>query len=654
MPKFANAHRLAEEAIASALAPPAPVDYLQFALDNIVIGEGSFQGPFNLRLFPYLAEILRALSPEDPARFVTFQASAQSSKTTIATIFTVGTMVMARGTMLAIHPTEDNARRWSKVKLAQLMRSTAAVAELFPQRSRDVSDSVLFKERVSGDFVLLISGANSPASLSQVTAHFAINDDLSKWVLNAAGDPEAQADSRSRAVEYAKILKCGTPLTNPGCRISKSFQQGSQEMPYVPCPACQHMQVLTWDNMLSNLDPVHPEKACFSCISCGFIIEEKHRPQLLSGFEWRAHNPDAKRHHRSFFLWSAYSYLQSWERIAREWLKYSGDPGGEAVFMNDTCGLAYEAKGESAPWDVLRDRAAESHYAIGTVPQGALLLSLGIDCQGNRVEWQLIGHGREYRRYVISYGVIDGHISTIDCQRNLDLLMARMWPRAMPGMVGKEMGIDIAAIDGNAYTEDVFAWARNHSSNKLIVTRGRGDDGAPRLARVKRERNEKSGELLKYRSRFYNMGTSSFKLALYRDLSKEDPAERGYIAFPRGLEDEYFRQLVSERRAATKNRDGFTSYRWVKDDERQANEALDTMVIATAAAIKRGAYGFSDVTWDSLEKNREWPSAAQVTINAAPPSLEMPRQPVQQPVTNKRSDDMQARAAKYAAKFRNW
>jgi phage terminase large subunit GpA-like protein len=254
---------------------------------------------------------------------------------------------------------------------------------------------------------------------------------------------------------------------------------------------------------------------------------------------------------------------------------------------------------------------------------------------------------------VIDYFVIPGHISTIDCQRNLDLLMARVWPRATPGMVGKEMPIDVAAIDGNAWVDDVFSWARNHPSHKLIMTRGRGDDGAPRLARVKRERNEKSGELLKYSKRFYNIGTSSFKLALYRDLSKDDPAERGFIAFPRGLEDSYFQQLVSERREAVKNRDGFTSYRWTKD-ARQANEALDTMVIATAAAIKRGVYGFSDVTWDRLESNREWPSATQVTINAAPPSLEMPRQQVAAPAPNKRSDDIQERARRYAAKFSNW
>ena len=57
-------------------------------------------------------------------------------------------------------------------------------------------------------------------------------------------------------------------------------------------------------------------------------------------------------------------------------------------------------------------------------------------------------------------------------------------------------GVDFAAIDGNAWTEDVWSFARRHASNKLIMVRGRGDDGAPRLALVKRERNEKTGNVV--------------------------------------------------------------------------------------------------------------------------------------------------------------
>ena len=64
------------------------------------------------------------------------------------------------------------------MKLSPMMRATPIVAEQFPQRARDGADNVLFKDRSDGLARLLITGANSPASLSQVTAEFLVDDDL--------------------------------------------------------------------------------------------------------------------------------------------------------------------------------------------------------------------------------------------------------------------------------------------------------------------------------------------------------------------------------------------------------------------------------------------------------------------------------------------
>jgi hypothetical protein len=105
-------------------------------------------------------------------------------------------------------------------------------------------------------------------------------------------------------------------------------------------------------------------------------------------------------------------------------------------------------------------------------------------------------------------------------------------------LVRPALGVDFTAIDGNAWTEDVWSFARRYPSSKLIMVRGRGDDYAPRLARVQRERNEKTGLLNPYSKRFYHLGVSTLKMALYRDLQKTDPEQPGYVAFPSGLDDE--------------------------------------------------------------------------------------------------------------------
>jgi phage terminase large subunit GpA-like protein len=322
---------------------------------------------------------------------------------------------------------------------------------------------------------------------------------------------------------------------------------------------------------------------------------------MLGRLEFRAHNPGARREHRSFWIWSAYSILQSFERIAREWLKAKGDPAAEQTFLNDTAGQAYKAASEAPPWEKIRDRASQSEYPRGTIPAGALLLFFGFDCQADRVEGQLVGFGRDHRRFVIDYFVVPGHISEATCQERLTALLAQTWTNAS----GQKIGVELAAIDGNAWTEDVWDFAKKHPASQLIMVRGLGSDSAPLLARVKKERNQRTGKLLKYARRFFNFGTSVLKMALYRNLAKEDPLAQGHIAFPSGLDDEYFRQLTAERRTPEK-RHGFIVYRWTKD-ETQANEGLDTILQAEAAAIKYGVRGLPEAIWARLEAERETP-----------------------------------------------
>lgn len=600
-----RADRISEEALADVLRPPPPIDYAKWAGENITFSdrESPFPGPYNADLFPFFTEILNALGPDDPCREVSFVKSAQLGGTVLANIFLLGSMDMDPGDFLFIHPTEDNGRRWSKMKLAPMLRSTTALARVFPERSRESTDSVMYKERVDGRGAILISGANSPSSLSQVSMRRQVQDDLAKWVMNSAGDPETQANSRSRGFEFAKIFKASTPLVMPGCRITKNFDDGTQEVFEVPCPHCQQMQSLEWENMLSHLDEERPEDAHFVCINpeCGCLIEEHHRAEMVRKGRWVARNPKARNRHRSFYLWSAYGPLQSWGRIAEEWLKAKGDPESERVFLNDTVGLAYRAESESPPWEELRDRAAEFGHPRGRIPAGGLVLTVGVDCQKDHIKFQVVAWGRDRRRYVIDYGMIDGHISEPTCQAGLNDLARQTWRNA----AGNEIGVDNLAIDGNAWTEDVWDWAKKHSAQKVMMVRGRGDDSAPLLERVKKERN-RLGVLLKWSKRFYNFAASVLKMALYRNLAKTDPMERGFVGLPRDMEDEYFQELTAERRIPKRSKEGFVTYKWEKDPA-QRNEALDTMNQAEAAAIKYGVRRMPDSAWDQIEAVRDKP-----------------------------------------------
>jgi len=621
---LANAARITRNAIAEVWLPPPQIDYEKWAVENIVFTErdGDFPGPYNPVLFPFFGEILVALSPEDQCRIVTLHKSAQLGGTVIANVFLLGSQALDPGDLMYIHPTEDNATRWSKMKLKPMLREVISLRRVFPERSRDGGDSILFKDRADGRGSILISGANSPASLSMVSVDRQVQDDLAKWQLNDAGDPEQQAESRSRARRKAKIFKISTPLVMPGCRITKNFLDGSQEYYEVPCPHCGFMHVLEWGNMLANLDEDHPERAHFTCPECGCEIHNHHRKQMMlpaalgGKARWVARNPQAARYHRSFHLWSAYGPVQSWEQIAREWIAAKGDPAKEKTFLNDSVGEAYQAKGEAPPWEEIRDRAEKSEWPIGIIPSWACKLTLGLDCQKDRVEWQLVAWGRNYRRHVVEYGIVNGHISEDVARTHLDALLQQTWKHAH----GRLIAPDLAAIDGNAWTEEVWDWVRRHPASRVIMVRGVPAENAPLIAQVKKER-DRNGKPRKYSKRFYNFATSVLKMALYRNVSKTDPMERGFIGFARGLGDDYFQELTAERRVPVKRKDGFISYKWMKDDN-QDNEALDTMLQAEAAATKLQLKTWPDQLWDYWEQARcTPPDEAQLDLEDMTPTM---------------------------------
>jgi len=637
---LAGAARLLYSALAVVIAPRPPVNYLKWAKGNIVFSREAspdFPGSYNERLFPYWSEILNALGEDDLCRIVTVQGSAQIGKTGIANVYTLGSIDMDPGLFLYVHPTTDNAIRWSRTKLVPMLRETKALAGVFSERSRDSANSTLYKERADGRGALLITGASSPSSLSMITVPRQVQDDLSKWDQdNGAGDPESQADSRSKAIHRAKILKLSTPTILPGCRISEDYAAGSQETYHVPCPHCEHLQPLEWENMRDHLDPDHPERASFFCVSCGGEIREHHRahmvlPEHLGGkAKWVARYPERKRYHRSFRIWVPYGPLETWESIARAWLRMKAtglenddDKRGRAaeqVFLNDTLGLPMEVGEAVVDWQMLRDRADASGLKRGIVPPGAVFLTIGIDVQGDRVEWSLVGWGRHQRRFVIDRGVIDGANSAPGTQNSgfvtepammaaLDRLVARKWPDDL----GNARVVDRVAIDGNAWTEDVWEWAKRHPAGRVMMIRG--VDRGHLIDKVRKQRNHK-GKRLKYASRFHNVNVSALKMRLFGFLKKDDPESHGFIAFTAGLGDEYFEQLTAERWAGVKS-GGRTVYRWEKI--RPRNEALDTMNQAEAAALPLGVRTMPDEEWDRHEAERCSPPApAQLDFETMP------------------------------------
>jgi len=611
---LANPERMAWEVVASVAPPDPPVDYMAWAGGNVVYPPSSpFRGPFDPRKWPLLGRIFGALAPDHPCKYVTLLGSAQTGKTNIALIFLGGTIDQRPCPMLYVQASDGNAVKFSRTKWGPFARSVPSLSGAFPSGgAKEGGNSTLYKERTDGRGWLLIAGANSEVSLSQISCAVVVEDDLSKWTDNAAGDPEPQADSRAKGYLEAKILKIGTPLLKDNCRTTRAYQGSTMERPWTPCPHCNELFVLDWENMRRSLegDDADPTQVHATCPACDRAIEEYHRDWMMERAVWRAEHPERESYSVGFWTWTAHWPFTPWVDIAREWLAARGNPAREQVFLNDWAGEVFDAPSDAPPWEELQKRADANERRRGIVPVPALRLVFGIDCQGDRVEWALWGFGRGRHRWLIDAGVVPGHIRETETRKGLSEVIAREW--LVEGAAGRVVA-DLAVIDAGYSLPDVQGWAKVHPGMRgvhpatgkprpgVIMIRGAPGDAAPVLKLVKQVRED--GRLIKTSRRFFNIGASPLKMGLYYDLKRPDPLQDGYVDLPYGIEGAELQQLTAERRREVKRRDGSKKYDWVKP-EGQANEQLDMAVYAAGGAYRLRWEVMSDQQWAELEAER--------------------------------------------------
>lgn len=618
--------------IGQAMAPPPPPDITRWCEDNIEFDDRSpFPGKFRIERFPFLRRIHEVLSPEHPAREVTVRGSAQWGKTvsvvnpTVAAWHEYGPL-----DSLVVHPTTSAATEWARVKWLTLRRQAPSLKAIFGEGRGEQTDTLHNQETLRRDGTLKIVSAGSPDDLAGTTRKLVVMDDLSKFEMTPKGDPEAMAISRAASFEDAKILRVSTPQVAGTCRVSRAFQRSTQEFYHVPCPHCGHMAPLTWENFRRNLQPDRLHAAHFSCEACGCDIDHSHKVAMVAAGRWVAHNPAGD--HPGFHLWRAYVPQRDWASIAVEYAQVMGwagvaltEAGAEGVraqiegstergqvdaqteqtFWNDVLGLPYEQASKGPDWEKLRDRVERADeegakpIQRGVLPDCGLILAAGVDCQGDRIEVQIVAFGRNYRRWVIDNQVIPHHISTDEARAALNQLLRSTWRT----VAGRRIALDVLSIDGGAYTEDVWDWAMGHPPQRVIVTKGATSAMAPPLKRMQFDKRSDRMARRKQRQGFI-VGVSQLKADFYGWLEKPDPSDRGFCAFAAGLGDEYYRQITAEVRILKRATSGAMVSRWVIAEAGRRNEALDTMLMAEAGARFKGWSYMSGAAWDVLDMER--------------------------------------------------
>ncbi|WP_370301011.1 phage terminase large subunit family protein [Pseudooceanicola sp.] len=616
-----SAEKVVAQALAEAMAPPPPPDITRWCEENIVFDERSpMPGPFRIDRFPFLREIHQVLSPEHPAREVTIRGSAQWGKTVSIVNPVVGAWhEFGPLDSLVVHPTTSAATEWVDNKWLPMRRQAPSLLRLFGDGRGDNKDAKFNQETLARNGSLKIASAGSPDDLAGTSRRLVVMDDLAKFEMTQKGDPEALAESRASGFEDAKLLRVSTPQVKGTCRVSRAYDRSDRRLYFVPCPHCGHEAPLTWENFRKNLDPERLHAACFSCDDCGGVITHADKEKIVAQGRWVPQNPAGD--HPGFHLWRAYAPQRDWASIAVDYARVMGwnsvrvsgeeeaaiaekiEAETEQTFFNDVLGLPFEQASKGPDWEQLRNRVEnapeEEGRPRGIIPARGVILTAGVDCQGDRMEVHVVAFGENYRRWVVDYIVIPHQIGDDEGRAALDALLKTTWRTER----GLRLPLDMMAIDGGTYTEDVWSFAKRWPWARVIIVKGASSATGPVMVPQQFERRA-DGAAKRRQKRAWMLNVSQLKADFYTWLDKDDPVERGYCHFPRGLGDEYYRQITSEVRVLKRNRAGVVTSSWELAEPTRRNEGLDTMNYAEAAARRKGWTSLTAEQWAAFEAER--------------------------------------------------
>ena len=353
------------------------------------------------------------------------------------------------------------------------------------------------------------------------------------------------------------------------------------------------MQWLKWPQL--KWEKNDPATAVYECEHCKERFAEIHKPAMLRQGEWRATAPsDGKT--AGFQLSGLYSPLGwlSWADMVDDFLRAKADAPMLKSFVNTRLAETWE---EDYASKVSADglMAKRLAYESGTCPDGVVLLTAGVDVQDNRLAVSVWGWGDGEVGWLVWHQELMGDPTQTEVWGQLDQVLATAW--ATEG--GKELKIKQMCVDSGGHcTHETYAYVRDRVRQGVVAIKGSSKRGSAAVSKGSKVDVNWRGRVIKRGVTLYMLGTDTIKTTLFGRMRHNDGLRFGMAA-----DDEYFKQLTSEKQALRYVK-GFPVREWVKKSS-ERNEALDCCVYAYAALLVFSRRMNPGTMWQQLAQEME-------------------------------------------------
>jgi len=522
-------------------------------------------GPWRTARTPYLQGIMDAFTDPDIEEIIFVKPTQVGGTESLLNI--LGYIISQDPSpTLIVYPTLDLAEYTSKNRIQPMIDLCPILKERYQER-----ESKVLELQFDGMYVVL-SGANSPASLASRPIRYLFMDEVDKFPPFAGKEADPRSLARERTKTFAhnrKIYQTSTPTRN-GAPIWQEWETADDQRQYfVPCPHCGHYQTLKFKQVKW---PKHegkettPEEArataYYECEQCKGIITDGHKPAMLRNGRWESIKKTGTRK-TAFHLNALYSPWVRFGDVAYEFLRSKDYPDLLMNFINSWLAEPWEQTEAKMNADLVLER--QSEYEEGRVPDGTLLITAGVDVQQDCFYYTIRAWGAAMTSWNIAHGVAETW-EDIEYIMNLPYYDRQ----------GNMYQVNLCAIDSGDRTDEVYEFCAINQEWAIPVK----GSSTPLLSRYRITTIDKVGSRA-HGLRLYIVDGHQYKDMIVGRLRR--PNGPGAWMVYKGCDREYAEQICAEEKVIER-RNGREIEVWKPKTSHAANHYLDAEVYAALAA----------------------------------------------------------------------
>lgn len=554
------------------LCPPENLTVSEWAEQRRILDEKSsaMPGPWSNDITPYLRGIMDEFNNYQTEEIV-FCKCTQVGGTEVELNMLGYAVDQDPAPTMIVYPTDTLGESTVFNRILPMFNASPSLRERLDAK-RSGKDEIQFD-----NMFIAISGANSPSGLASKPIRYLFMDEIDKYPPSSKkeADPISLAIERTKTFRNRKIYKTSTPTLRTG-QIWKAMEACDCERHYfVPCPHCgEYIELkfsqLKWpergEESLSNTD--RAEQAYYVCQSCGAIINDSQKQDMLLKGEWRDVRCDTVFVRKvAFWINTLYSPFVRFSEVALEFMESKDDPEKLQNFTNSWLAEPWEETALKTSADMVLERQTE--YERWVLPPWTKLVTGGVDVQEAGFYWTI----RAFGDYMTSQNVAHGlalSFSEIEKIMNLELSAPDGTTKMLPRLV---------LIDSGDQTDMVYEFCV-YNSDWALPVKGMGE----RVSHYTLTRINKTGSVAD------GMTLVLVDGGKYKDMiaaRMKKPNGTGSWMVHAGCDLDYAEQVTAEHKIIKRDR-GKEKRVWVPKKSHAANHYLDAEVYCFAAADLMG------------------------------------------------------------------